>query len=409
MIFDFMKLRTSKDGLVMSLTDSRSEPSVKSLVFDFGNELKSVNSEDKSVGGRTFGPDKVNFNDVKEDMAVNSDVIENLVNDNNCHLSSIFANDRLVEPDSSGFEDPNYDVLLAGSQDLDKRSRDQILNYSIDNVHQFKGAIPKRKLILKEEVKVEFKGTQSRKKILTEKKEIDRSQSIEIEENIPVKEKLVMKEKKKIEVDEYSSINVAESLKSKEDYVLDNIPKLQYRGERKKEIVDEIVDENIKEKKENTNLMKMRKKESNWLELLSEKEKKKAELKDNPKKTPIGRKICTNRKKDSNRKKEKLNSSLTKNMKIAKEISTPRKKMNTIEKLFSNSKKENKQKENSIDVKKIVEKFENSGALIKNTDEKESQPPIRPSQLSNVKCHKRLEHGRQTKEKKGALQKETGL
>ena len=66
----------------------------------------------------------------------------------------------------------------------------------------------------------------------------------------------------------------------------------------------------------------------------------------------------TDRKKDSNRKKEKLNSSLTRNMKFAKELSTPRKKMNTIEKLFSNSKKENKQKENSIDVKKIIERFE---------------------------------------------------
>ena len=43
--------------------------------------------------------------------------------------------------------------------------------------------------------------------------------------------------------------------------------------------------------------MKMKKKERNWLELLSEKEKKKAELKITPKKTPIGRKINTKRKK----------------------------------------------------------------------------------------------------------------
>ena len=58
-----------------------------------------------------------------------------------------------------------------------------------------------------------------------------------------MKEKLIIKEKKKIEVDENPNNDVAENLKSKEDYDIDNVPKLQYRGERKKEIVGEIVEE----------------------------------------------------------------------------------------------------------------------------------------------------------------------
>ena len=211
-----------------------------------------------------------------------------------------------------------------------------------------------------------------------------------------------MKESKKKEVDEYSHIVVTENLKLKESYEINDVPKLQYRGERKKETVDVIVDEKKVNMKENDILTKMKKKENNWLEILSEKERKKEELKNTQKKTPIGRKKIIDRKKDSNRKKEKLNSSLTRNMKFAKEISTPRKKMNAIEKLFNNSKKDSNQKESSFDVKKMIERFENSEALIVNTDEKESQPSNRTNQLSNEKCYTSLEYGRQTNEKKGA-------
>ena len=161
--------------------------------------------------------------------------------------------------------------------------------------------------------------------------------------------------------------------------------------------------------KENLQSDKMKRKELNWLEKISEKRKKE----NTPQRIHIGKKIDSNMKR--NKKTEKK---LSTSLKLDKEKITPRKKDR------KNNCIENVMKSSCKSVPDIIKKFENSGAIIK---EKETEKHIdrkkieskKESQLSKfgfksqIEKNKSIEVDSRTKDSKvlmyGAEKNDKGL
>ena len=154
----------------------------------------------------------------------------------------------------------------------------------------------------------------------------------------------------------------------------------------------------------------MVKKEKNWLQILSDKKKSEYdEMKNKMKmktlmKRNLGEKMKMNKMKKENNTEEKKRGknpdSLKKNLKYAKEVSTPKKKILTIEKMMKRQQNNEKEDEKNK-VMKMIEKFENIGAKVRNkVDCREKEVTLDHNESMYDEKKVEIEYGSQTKDEK---------
>ena len=104
---------------------------------------------------------------------------------------------------------------------------------------------------------------------------------------------------------------------------------------------------------------------------------------------------------DEKKKRVRYQDSLKKNLKYAKEVITPKKKMLTIEKMMKRKQNDEKEDENKT-VMNMVKKFENAGAIVRNKvggrDRLETKNDIE-AQYDDEKTVE-IEYGSQTNDEK---------